>query len=404
MANTDYDIIVVGAGIVGASVAISISRSLNPATRIALVAPEAPANTEPEPFDARVVALTDASRQLLTQLDVWHSVVAQRACPYGDMHVWDGEGTGHIEFSANALGRDNLGHIVEHRALNHALQRALELTPVVRWQQPVSTLLRGHNNQTTGVLLNTGESLHAPLIIAADGARSPLRQLAGFTERQWSYQQSAIVATVRCQKPHGLVARQRFMSTGPLALLPLIHTPEDTDGHHCSIVWSADQGYAESLMALEDNAFCRALEQGFERRLGAIEHVSTRHAFALHQRHATHYAQPGLALIGDAAHSIHPLAGQGVNLGLLDVACLTAELLRAQERGLSTCQFGTFGRFERQRVGQNFTLVAAMEGFKRLFGSRQPNLTLLRNRALSGVNQLPGLKNMLAQQAMGLSL
>ncbi|BFM22245.1 UbiH/UbiF/VisC/COQ6 family ubiquinone biosynthesis hydroxylase [Gilvimarinus japonicus] len=404
MVSTNYDIIVVGAGIVGTSIAAHLSQTLAPHTRIALVAPAAQPAIDPEPFDPRVVALTDASRQLLEQLGVWRSVAEQRACPYRDMHVWDGEGAGHIEFSAHDLGRDTLGHIVEHRVLNQALERALELTAVERWQQPVSALLRQPDGSINGVELSTSETLQAPLIIAADGARSPLRKMAAIDERQWSYQQSAIVATVRSQAPHGLVARQRFMNTGPLALLPLIDTPQASDGHHCSIVWSADQAFADSLMALDDTEFCQALERHFERRLGTIEHVSTRHAFTLHQRHATRYAQPGLALVGDAAHSIHPLAGQGVNLGLLDVACLTRELQRAQERGLSTGEYATLRRYERQRMGHNLTMMAAMEGFKRLFGSRQPGLTLLRNRALSSVNTLPALKNLLAQQAMGLSL
>jgi 2-octaprenylphenol hydroxylase len=403
VAKPDYDVIIVGAGIVGASTAVQLSQTLGPDTRIALVAPTPPAIAQPEPFDPRVVALTAASRQLLTQIGVWPDVSGQRACPYHHMHVWDGEGSGHIEFAAAELGRDNLGHIVEHRTLNSALERALALTQVTRWTQPVKALQRT-GSRIHGVTLASDDTLHAPLVIAADGARSPLRELAAIGEREWSYRQSAIVATVRTQHPHDFTARQRFMPTGPLALLPLCETPEARSGHHCSIVWSADQPLADSLMALDDADFCQALERHFERRLGAIEHVSQRHTFALHQRHAKHYVQPGLALVGDAAHSIHPLAGQGVNLGLLDVACLARELQRAQRRGLSTAEYATLRRYERQRMGHNLAMMAAMESFKRLFGTRQPGLTLLRNYALSGVNTLPALKNQLAQQAMGLSL
>ena len=403
MANMEYDIIVVGAGIVGTSMAAYLSQTLAVDTRIALVAPPTPA-VDAEPFDARVAALTEASRQLLEQLDVWRNIAGQRACPYRDMQVWDGEGSGHIEFNAADVGRDSLGHIVEHRVLNQALERALELTRVQRWQQPVSALLRDNHGAVSGVELDSGETLAAPLTIAADGARSKLRELAGIAERQWPYQQSAIVATVRCEKPHEFTARQRFMSTGPLALLPLIATPDASSGHHCSIVWSADQGFADTLMAQNDASFCTSLERHFEGRLGVIEHVSKRHAFALHQRHAKQYVQPGLALIGDAAHSIHPLAGQGVNLGLLDVACLGHELQRAGARGLTTDEYSTLRRYERQRMGHNLTMMAAMESFKRVFGSRQPALTLMRNRALSGVNSQTALKSFLAQQAMGVSL
>lgn len=403
MAKPDYDVIVVGAGIVGASMAVQLSQTLGPDTGIALVAPTPSAIAEPEPFDPRVVALTAASQQLLEQMAVWPDVHDQRACPYQRMHVWDGDGSGHIEFAAAELGRDNLGHIVEHRTLNSALERALALTQVTRWTQPVKALQRT-GNRICGVTLASGDALYAPLVIAADGARSPLRELAAIGERQWSYRQSAIVATVRTEQPHNFTARQRFMPTGPLALLPLCETPEDHSGYYCSIVWSADQAFADSLMRLDDASFCQALEHHFERRLGAIEQLSQRHTFALHQRHAKQYVRPGLALVGDAAHSIHPLAGQGVNLGLLDVACLADELQRAQTRGLSTGEYATLRRYERQRMGHNLAMMAAMESFKRLFGSRQPGLTLLRNYALSGVNSLPALKNLLAQQAMGLSL
>ncbi len=403
------DVIVVGAGLVGSACVAALTQPALAGLRVCWVAPVTPApalaSTGPDRFDTRVVALTEASRQLLERLGAWHALPAGSACPYTHMHVWDGEGTAAIDFDSAELRVPALGHIVENGRLGQALSAALLAdsnadSQLRRFPQSVANLLRA-GEAVTGVELDDGSCIDAPLVIAADGAASPLRTLAELPVREWSYEQKALIATVQMEKPHQHTAWQRFMATGPLAFLPL----QDTDAreqHYCSIVWSADTPLADALMAEDDTRFRHTLARAFEERLGAVLAVGKRHAIALQQRHARRYYLPGLVLVGDAAHSIHPLAGQGVNLGLLDVECLAAELMRARTRGLGTGEEATLKRYQRQRMAHNLTMMAAMETFKRSFGARQPALVWGRNRALSLAAGLPPLKNTLARFAMGI--
>ncbi|MCP8899961.1 UbiH/UbiF/VisC/COQ6 family ubiquinone biosynthesis hydroxylase [Gilvimarinus xylanilyticus] len=402
-ADTAFDLIVVGAGIVGTTLALRLSQG-TPGLKVALISPKPSERGAPEEtFDPRVVALTAASRELLTGLNIWPSVERVRACPYTAMHVWDGEGGGEIDFSAAELGVEALGHIVENRLLVASLERELE-TQGVTWISGQVTALEHEGDAVAGVLLADGTEVRAALTLAADGARSALRDMAGLAVREWSYGQSAIVTTVKTTQSHNFTARQRFMHTGPLAFLPLVSAPGECAPRYSSIVWSADEPLAQSLMALSDADFGKRLGRDFEYRLGEIEQVAKRYCLPLTQRHARRYTCPGFALVGDAAHSIHPLAGQGVNLGLLDVAALAGEIERARERGVALQHDSILARYERARRGHNLTMMAAMESFKRLFGARDLRLLWLRNRALSAADSLPLLKNTLAREAMGLSL
>lgn len=401
--DTVFDLIVVGAGIVGTTLALRLSQGARD-LKVALVSPKPSAGDAPEEaFDPRVVALTAASRELLTRLKIWPVVEQVRACPYAAMYVWDGEGGGEIDFSAAELGVEALGHIVENRLLVASLERELE-TQGVTWIEGQVTALVHEGDAVAGVVLADGSEVRAALTLAADGARSALREMAGFAVREWSYGQSAIVTTVKTAQSHSFTARQRFMQTGPLAFLPLVTEPGEQTPCHSSIVWSADDPMAQSLMALNDDEFGRRLGRDFEYRLGEVEQVAKRYCLPLTQRHARRYTCPGLALVGDAAHSIHPLAGQGVNLGLLDVEALAGEIERACERRVPLHHNSILARYERARMGHNLTMMAAMESFKRLFGARDLRLLWLRNRALSAADSLPLLKNTLAREAMGLSL
>lgn len=255
--------------------------------------------------------------------------------------------------------------------------------------------------------LEDGRHLSAQLIVAADGGNSEVRRLAGFETRKWSYHQQAIVATVRTTLPHSHIARQRFLPHGPLAFLPLSdngHTVATGDDCSCysSIVWSADTDKAKELMSLDDQAFSRQLTRAFEAQMGSIEAVSKRYSFPLRQSHAVDYVKPGIVLIGDAAHVIHPLAGQGVNLGLQDVRVLSEELLRAYESSADLGGELSLRRYQRRRKADNLAMMAAMEGFKRLFGSRSLPLIWLRNAGMRQLNKLEPVKHHIVRQAMGL--
>ncbi len=398
-----YDVIIVGAGLVGASLACAVAALETGAQlRIAVVeAGGAPPRYRAQDFDPRVVALTLASQQWLERLQVWKDIANDRVCPYRDMHVWDGEGTAAIHFSSADVRQDCLGYIVENSVTVRALRERLQHFPQITVLQPASIAgLRGPQlaQPDVEVTLSSGEILHTSLLIAADGAQSRVRELAAFSTREWDYHQQAIVTTVRTELPHEYTAWQRFMYTGPLAFLPLL---EAGDTHHCSIVWSADTPLAEELMALDDAAFRERLGFAFEHRLGKIEHCAERFCLPLRQRHAPQYIRPGIVLVGDAAHNIHPLAGQGVNLGLLDAAALAAEIERALERNIPLADYSILRRYQRQRLAGNLGMMSAMEGFKRLFGNTSLEVTLLRNLGLQQFNDLPLLKNYLVKQVMG---
>jgi 2-octaprenylphenol hydroxylase len=400
-----FDILVAGGGMIGSALALGLSRQgwqvalVEGSDHESLVQAADPAATVAD-FEPRVSAISVASQQLLEQLGVWSEVTAGRHCPYQTMTVWDGDGTGRIQFEAAELQARALGTIVENRSIVRALFRALEQSPV--------ELIEGARivgckrlSESYMVELEDGRSLSAGLVVGCDGANSRLRQWVGLPTREWDYDQQAIVCTVRTTQNHRFTAWQRFSTTGPLAFLPLL--PESGSEHFCSIVWSQDTDEARRLMALGDREFAAELERAIERELGTVEAVSDRFAFPLRQRHAKDYIAPGFALVGDAAHTIHPLAGQGANLGYGDVRALLDELLRARKTGLSPANELVLARYQRRRKGENLTMMAAMEGFKQLFGRDELPVRWLRNTGLRWLNQLGPVKNRIAAEAMGLN-
>ncbi|AQZ94580.1 FAD-dependent monooxygenase [Halopseudomonas phragmitis] len=399
--NHSFDLIVVGAGMVGAAVARALADT---PLRIAVLdaLPREALGRGGETgsgYDPRVSALSAASQRILSALGAWQRIAPQRRCAYSAMRVWDAEGTGEIGFDAAALHETRLGHIVENHLVQQALLDSLDETRVeLFFGQRVQGLVR----EESGWRLNLADGLRlsAPLLIAADGARSQIRELAGFAMREWDYLHHALVTTVQLEQPHQATAWQRFLPTGPLAFLPL----PDVDGrHYCSIVWSLLPEQAEQMMALDEPAFCAALGQAIEGRLGRVLSADRRHCIPLRQRHARQYAMPGLVLVGDAAHSIHPLAGQGVNLGFLDAAELAEVLLAALRRGESLAGLAVLQRYERRRMADNLAMMAAMEGFERLFHADAPTLRWVRNAGMRWLDNQPLLKSGLIRRAMGLS-
>ena len=410
-----YDIIVVGAGLVGAAFALRMARVFTDKTshnskqklgRVALLEARAilsSVSPSATTFDPQVVALTEGSRQWLNALDVWQNCEA-RACPYSRMQVRDGEGTGCIEFDAAEVQRANLGHIVENSLLRASLLSAIAEQDNIDLYCPTPVGSLRRDGETITVNLPRGEQLTSSLVVAADGANSPTREQMGFKLRTWGYEHTAITATIKTEKPHGCTARQWFTPNGPLAFLPLRSSAEENpaEAHYVSIVWSQTSAQAEHLMALDKTEFCRELTVSSEGALGTIESVSERLQFPLTQRHGVDYVQAGIALIGDAAHTIHPLAGQGVNLGFSDARVLAEELGRTLEQGSNLGGLQTLKRYQRRRKPDNLAMMATMEGFKRLFEREELPVRLLRNIGMSGLNRLVPLKNSLIRQAMGL--
>lgn len=404
MLPQQFDVAIVGAGLAGTALAAALGGS---ELRVALL--EAQPLTLEWPaladhvasFDSRVSALTAASQAWLEQLGAWPLVAAQRLTAYKHMQVWDGEGTGSIGFDAAAVNQPALGHIVENRLLQTALLQCVARHRNVQVFNPVQVTAFARAADRLEIALENGRTLQTELLVAADGANSRVREWAGLRLREWDYGHQALVATVATELPHRHIARQIFRREGPLAFLPL---PDSTGAQRfCSIVWSTTPDEAQSLLAASDNEFRERLAQAFEYRLGAIDDSSRRFAFPLRARHALDYVAPGIALIGDAAHTIHPLAGQGINLGLLDAQALANEIRRATARGLGAGDASALARYQRQRKGDNIATLATMEGFKRLFGATNLPLRLLRNRGLQWVDRNAPLKRLLIRQAMGLS-
>ncbi|MCD1651950.1 UbiH/UbiF/VisC/COQ6 family ubiquinone biosynthesis hydroxylase [Halomonas meridiana] len=396
---TRFDAVIVGAGMVGAALAGLLAEA---GMQVALVEAKASplrlddvAGEIPAP---RVSALTPVSQRLLTHLGVWPAMAAARVTPYRYMQVWDAEGSGHIHFSADEAGTAVLGHIVENDVTQAALNEQTAKQPTLTRFDGISVSALQTTASGRWLVLEDGSQLQTPLVIAADGARSALRALAGISVAEESMEQEAVVTTVRCAQSHGATARQAFIGGRPLAFLPLTVNGDD---RFCSIVWSTTPEHASELTAYSAEALGKALGEAFDHRLGDVMPVDSAYRFPLVQRHAQHYVQPNFALVGDAAHSIHPLAGQGVNLGLMDAAVLAEEVVAAWHRGAPWGSLATLSRYERRRRLDNTAMLGLMKGFKVLFGSHQPVFTLARNLGMSGMNQLVPLKRMVMRQATG---
>ena len=398
MSVRQADIVIVGAGVVGLAAALALA-----GTKLEIVVLDAqPSHVPPSPERAlsdwarRVTALTPTSKQFLSELDVWQAISGSgRIGPYTDMVVWDSEGTGLVEFDAQSLSLDELGYIVESTVTTDALVTRVNQTPniEIQWDTYLSQL--NFYDGYVNVVTRAGDEISTQLVIGADGGRSVSRELAGINTRQWSYGQKAIVATVRVAPEHSYTCWQAFLPTGPLALLPL------ADSDLCSIVWSLDDSEAQTWIEADDTTFLRGLNAALGGRGPLVTDVSQRQLFPLVQCHAIDYLRDRFVLVGDAAHAIHPLAGQGINLGLSDAQVLAAEVGYAHSREATWWAPSVLKRYERQRKGDNLAMMAAMQTFKWGFGSRHPAVTMLRNVGLSAVDALPMVKRWFIQQAVG---
>ena len=396
----DCDIAIVGGGMAGSALACALADS---AYRVVIIE-----NVEAKPFlqdgffDSRVVALSAASKIFFEQLGAWDFIRTQRLSPFESMQVWDAEGTAQVCFDAAEVQQPALGYIVENCLVLSSLQERLQQANNVRWLCPdtVLGLSDDKNNQFCELELRSGSAVRCQLVIAADGAHSALRKLSGIKTVEWDYGHSAVVATVRTENAHERTARQRFMTSGPLAFLPLRNN--DGDEHWSSIVWSTLPDAAQALLDLSESEFAAQLGKAFEHKLGDVLEVRGRFAFPLRQRHAQIYHQGRVVLIGDAAHTIHPLAGQGVNLGFMDVKVLAEELLDALEKRLSPAHPIVLKRYQRRRRGENLSMTATMELFQRLFARKELPLRWLRNMGMKGIDALPAVKRKIMRSAMGL--
>jgi len=390
----NVEVIIVGGGSVGAALACALGSANVP---VVLVENKRPAETWPEDtVDQRVFAITRASEKLFAALGVWDAMALRGISPFREMQVWDAGRQGVVHFDCAEIGEAVLGHIIEHRIIQAALWSRLSQLPSVQCVCPAEVQELELEPEQVTVRIRSGRALSASLVVGADGMHSNVRAWAELPVGIRDYKQQAIVAVVTTQDSHRETAWQRFASTGPLAFLPL------KDGRS-SIVWTTTPGHAEQLLALETSEFCRELGDAFEYRLGEITHCGPRDSFPLQRLHAERYVTERVALVGDAAHAIHPLAGQGVNLGLLDAAALAEVLLNARAKGRDLGGLSALRRYERWRKGGNLSMLAAMDGFKGLFGSQLPPLPLVRGLGMDLVDRMAPVKNLIMRRASGLS-
>jgi len=395
--NTDYDIVIIGGGMVGATLACALGQA--GIGRIAVVeahAPDTGTDINDGHIDIRVSAVTQASARLFQRLHIWDAIPPSRISPFREMHVWDATGRGEIHFDSADIGEPSLGYIIENSIIQSALFNRLQSFDTIDWICPASLSDLQITDDKVNVHLDNGRELSTKLIVGADGHHSAVRDKAGIKTHGWEYQQTAVVATITPSGPHSETAWQRFLPDGPLAFLPL------ADGQ-CSIVWSTTPDNAKRLLAMNEADFLNELQQTFGDKLGKMQGTGPRAAFPLRLCHADKYVIDRLALIGDAAHTVHPLAGQGVNLGFMDAAALAGVISEAHERGKDVGGLPVLRRYERGRKGDNLGMMMVMDGFKRLFGSHLTPVRWLRNAGLSLTNSAWPIKNLIMRQAMGLA-
>lgn len=395
------DIAVVGGGMVGAAAALALAKA---GFSTALLEAREPTSWQAgDEVDLRVVGLAPSSIELLDDLGVWTSIRDARSSPYAHMHVWDSESGAAIDFSAADDGRDLLGHIVENNLVQWALWQALEAgggssgTSMGGVRRLCPADVRGFEAREDRVVLELadGESLAARLLVAADGAASPLRDMAGIATRGRDYAQRAVVAHVVTERPHEATAWQRFLPTGPLALLPL------ADGRS-SVVWSLPEGEAQRVLALDDAAFMDALGIASDFRLGRVVGTTRRAAFPLKLQLAETYQSDRFVLLGDAAHAVHPLAGQGVNLGLRDVAELRDTLRAARDAGRDIGAEHVLRRYARRRRSADTLDARGFDALARIYAWQSPPLIAARGLGVRLLDRLAPLKRRIAAHAAGL--
>jgi 2-octaprenylphenol hydroxylase len=391
----DCDIIICGAGLVGSTLAGLLADS---GLRIVILESAAAPDSAHASKDIRVSALSLATKNILASIGAWKNIAEAKVQPAAimAMKIWDAGSRGQVHFDSAEIGEPCLGYIVENQLALDAIRLQDSHCKNIKTKYDSRLLDISFTQNDVTVTTAAGDAITAKLLIGADGANSRVRTIAGIANHGWQYQQTAIVATVDSEKSHDNTAYQRFLATGPLAFLPLAN-PNQT-----SIVWSADTVYAEGLLKLNDKEFSEKLGEQFEHCLGEIKKVGKRFSFPLSFGHAESYVDERLALVGDAAHRLHPLAGQGVNMGLLDAAALAEVIIKGNEKGKDIGRAHVLSAYTRWRKQDNQIMLMAMDGFKRVFGAEQPLIGSLRSMAMNMVTEIPPLRRKMMRLASGL--
>jgi 2-octaprenyl-6-methoxyphenol hydroxylase len=385
------ELVIVGGGLVGLTLAAACAGA---GLDVAVIDREDPARIVGEAFDGRTSAIALGSQRILAGIGAWDEI-APEAEPIREIRVADRDSPQFLHYHHGEIGSDPLGYIVENRVLRRALLARVGALPNLNHLAPAGAAGAERKPGNVTVTLAEGGSVRGALLAAADGALSPLRRAAGIRTVEWSYPQTGIVCTVRHERPHLGIAVEHFLPAGPFAILPMT-------GDRSSIVWTERAALAPRILALGAAEFHAELARRFGDFLGRLE-VDGRHwSYPLSLMHAARYGAERLVLVGDAAHVIHPIAGQGLNLGLRDVAVLAELIVDASRLGLDIGNGEILARYERWRRFDNTALAAMTDGLNRLFSNEIPALAAIRDAGLAAVNQLPPLRRLFMRHAMGM--
>ena len=387
-----YDLVIVGGGMTGLTLACAVAGA---GPSVLLIERQPLAASAAPGFDGRVTAIAQGSRRLLEALGLWSELAAD-AGPIRDIRVGERHSPLTVHYDHRAVGGEPLGHIVENRLIRGALLRRVQALAGhgLTLAAPAAIAHLRRREAGARVRLADGRTLSGALVAAAEGRNSPTRAAAGIEVLRWDYRQTGIVATIAHERPHRGLAVERFFPEGPLALLPMT-------GRRCSIVWAAQDRLAQELIALTDDAFMGELEERVGDALGALTLAGPRWHYPLSMVQARRYTGRRLALVGDAAHAIHPLAGQGWNLALRDVAALAELVVDAQRLGLDPGGAALLARYERWRRFDSLALIAITDGLNRLFGNDLLPLRVVRELGLGVVERIAPLKQFFMRHAMG---
>ena len=389
----DADIVVVGGGITGGCLVSLLGQS---GFNIILLDADIKSQNPLKENDPRVFAITIASERILKKAGAWFFLSERNISPFRRMHVWDKNGNGEIHFESASICEPTMGYILPHREILDALHKKIcDLENVIHMK---GVLPKKIKVEADAAILdcNNEEQFKTKLLVAADGSNSKTRELLNIHYQKYDYKQSALASIVTTEISHNEVARQRFLNDGPLAFLPMKNPYES------GIVWSSSPQRAEELLKFDKATFHSELEAAFDNKLGKIRDSTERNAFPLCRAQAEHYVQPRFALIGDSAHTVHPLAGLGANLGLLDAASLAEVLIDTFNLGRDIGRLQVLRRYERWRKVENQQMMYLLDGFKYLFENQFQSVQWLRNFGLDIIDEMPIVKNAIMTRAMGL--
>ena len=392
----DSEITIVGAGIVGSSLACLLSKQ---GIKVTLIDRGSPLSIpKSSKLPDRTLALNLSSIDLFKEMNIWNELNKQ-STPFTRMFVWDSKGSSPLEFLAEEIKKKELGYVISNNTILKSLNKYIQDSPEITLRQQTELSGINVNEKEVSISFLGGEKINSELIVGADGINSTLRKKAKIKTRTWSYDQRAFVAELKTEKFHDYTAWQIFTPKGPIALLPF----DLIEGSNISLVWSAEIDYAEKLQKLTKKEFVKELEEKTEQILGKIDLKTEIRSFPLNQLHAKNYFSERIALVGDSAHSFHPLAGQGLNIGLSDVTSLSDVLIKARRRGVDIGSKRTLKDYERSRKIPNLTMTAMMELFKEGFATSDPWVKLARNFAFNVTTKSSALKKRVIKEAAGIT-